>query len=81
MPNCLYCRHEINENNSHSFRFRGLWFCSQDCWRAMGLCSWRKFRNIPHDPDQLDIVEPHDPIWDVERWMKKPTPLSLIKEK
>jgi hypothetical protein len=48
----------------------------------MGLYSWRRFRNIPHDPDQLDVQEEfpwfeHDPVWSVERWMK--TPLSLLK--
>jgi hypothetical protein len=55
----------------------GLWFCNLRCWQAFGIRTWRVFRNIAYDPDQLPLGTPddfplfgHDPVWDVERWMK-----------
>jgi len=74
---CAYCHNEVDDTNTSSFSFEGLWFCDLRCWQAKGIRTWRIFRKIPYDPDELPIDEaddlplfPHDPIWDVERWMK-----------
>ena len=74
---CGYCQNEVDQQNTSSFKFMGLWFCNLRCWQAFGIRTWRVFRNIAYDPDQLPLGTPddfplfgHDPVWDVERWMK-----------
>ena len=65
---------ELNDQYGGTVSF-SLPFCSLDCFNAYGLRQWRRYHNLPHDPDQLNWLEndvaPHDPVWDVERWIRQ----------